>query len=334
MSRRRIKVGATQKLVGCGILAVLLLIVAWLLVQQARFNPAVTAAARAPLLQARPQAAAASGTAALLPDVPGFTPLGPPESYGPDKLSDKINGRAELYLSAGFQDLACRSFTLPAAGGAHVEVFLYDMGSPANAFAVFSRQRRAGAQALALTGHSYATPNALFFAQGRYYAEIVADRAAAAFQESLEAYAAALLAKLPAAGEAPQVAGLFPGEGLTPDSVRLNPADVFGLEGFNHVFTGEYTLAAGKATAFLARRETPGQARADAARYVKFLTDNGYQKTSTEGAPEGMTVLSLDNSFEIVLVQGSILAGVHDATSLAAARDLADRLLAALRGKP
>ena len=43
--------------------------------------------------------------------------------------------------------------------------------------------------------------NALFFTQGRYYVEIVADRASEALQKSLEAYATALLAKLPSQGE-------------------------------------------------------------------------------------------------------------------------------------
>ena len=54
---------------------------------------------------------------------------------------------------------------------------------------------------LPLTANAYATTNALFFTQGRFYVEIVADRASESLQSSLETYATALLAKLPAAGE-------------------------------------------------------------------------------------------------------------------------------------
>ena len=336
MARRRAQVGATQKLIGCCILGVLGLITVWLLVQQSRFNPAVTAAGRAPLLVARPLAAGAgaSATVAFLPEVAGFTPVSPPESYGPENLSDKIDGRAELYLSAGFKEMSCRSFNLAALGGAHVEVFLYDMGAAPNAFAVFSGQRRSGAVTLALTPQAYATPNALFFTRGRFYVEIVADRAAEGLQSQLETYAAALLAKLPAAGEALDATALFPKEGLAGESVRLNASDAFGLEGFNNVYTGEYTLTAGKATAFLARCESPEQAKAEAGRYIKFLTDNGYQKVETKGAPAELAVFSLDNSFEIVFVQGQTLAGVHDAPSREAALELAGRLGKALKGKP
>ena len=235
MARRKAKVGAAQKLTGYGILAVLGLITVGLLIQQSRFNPAVIVAMRAPELKGRPQAGSApalAATAALIPEVAGFTPLVPTQSYGPDNLSDKIDGKAELYLSAGFKEMSCRSFGLGGSGGAHVEVFLYDMGSAPNAFAVFSGQRRSGSPSIPLTANAYATANALFFTQGKFYVEIVADRASETLQKSLEAYATALLAKLPSEGEAKDQAALFPKEGLARDTVRLMRRRHLWLGGF------------------------------------------------------------------------------------------------------
>jgi hypothetical protein len=164
--------------------------------------------------------------------------------------------------------------------------------------------------------------------------EIVADRAAETLQGSLEAYAKALLGKLPAEGETRDAAALFPKEGLARETVRLCPTDTFCLEGLNNVLTGEYTLKDGKATAFLAQRDTPKQAQAEAKRYLEFLAANGYQKVQTPGAAGDLPVLALDNSFEIVWVEGRTLAGVHDATSLPAALELAAKVRAALKGKP
>ena len=337
MARRKAKVGAKERLIGYGILALLGLIAVWLLIQQSRFNPAVTVASRAPLLSGRPQAVsgqALAATAALIPEVSGFTPLTPIESFGPENLSDKIDGKAELYLNAGFKEMSCRSFSLGAAGGAHVEVFLYDMGAPPNAYAVFSGQRRPCSPSIPLTANAYATANALFFTKGRIYVEIVADRASAALPSFLEAYATTLLANLPSEGETKDEAALFPKEGLALDSVRLSATDAFGLEGFNDVLTGEYTLKGGKATAFIARRDTPEQAQAQARRYLDFLAANGYQKIKTPGPPGDIPVLGLEDSFEMVFVQGRTLAGVHDASSLAAALELAANLGTALKGKP
>ena len=335
MARKKAKVGLAQKLTGYGIIALLGLISIGLLVRQARFNPAVRLVLRAPLA-GRTQAAsgpAAAATAALLPEVPGFTPLAPGESFGPDNLSDKIDGKAELYLPAGFKEMSCRKFGLGAADKAYVEVFLYDMGSASHAFAVFSGQRRSGAASLPLTANAYATSNALFFTQGRYYVEIVADRASESLQNSLKTYATAMLAKLPAEGETKDAKALFPKDGIAPDTKRLCASDTFGLEGLNNVFTCEYSLKAGKATAFVAQRDNPEQARADAKRYLDFLAANGYKQV--EPAPSGdFQVLALDNSFEIVFVQDKTLAGVHDATSPAAAVELADKLRTTLKGKP
>ncbi len=336
MTQRHAKLSIAEKRTGYAILAVLGLIAVWLLVQQARFNPAVTLALRAPL-KGKPQAAAppAPGTTAvLLPEVPGFTPQTAVEGYGPETLSDKIDGKAELYLPAGFKEMSCRSFTLGRAGETHLEVFLYDMGTPANAYAVFSGQRRPGASGLPLTANAYATANALFFSQGRFYVEIVADRAAAGLQESLEAYGKALLAKLPAEGGASDQAAPFPKEGLAPDSVRLCAADTFGCEGLLNVLTGEYSLKNGQATAFVGQRDTPEAAQAEAQRYLDFLAANGYQKVKSTKAPADASILVLDNSFEMVFVQGRTMAGVHDATSAAAALELAGKLRTALKEKP
>jgi hypothetical protein len=335
MVRGKARVSAAQRLTGFVILGLLGLIAAGLLVQQSRFNPAVLVALNAPPPPGRTQTGAGrapAATAGLLPEVSGFAPLAPVESYGPETLSDKINGKAELYLAAGFKEMSCRSFGVSAAGPGHVEVFLYDMGSDPNAYAVFSGQRRPGSPDLPLTAHAYATPNALFFTQGRFYVEIVADREG--LQPNLSAYAAALLAKLPAAaGETRGGAALFPPQGLAGDTVRLCAADTFGCEGLNNVFTGEYTLKNGKATAFMGERDTPEQAREEARRYLDFLTANGYQ--AVEAPDRGdFQVLALDNSFEIVLVRGRTLAGVHDATSLDAALELAAQLRTALPGKP
>jgi hypothetical protein len=338
MARGKAKVSAAQKVTGYVILGVLGLITVALLIQQSRFNPAVFVALRPPQLQGRPGAVsgqAPAATAAFLPEVEGFNPLAPIESYNPDNLSDKIDGKAELYLSAGFKEMSCRSFNLGEAGGTHVDVYLYDMGSPPHAFAAFSGQRRPGSASSRLTANAYNTANALFFTHGRFYVEIVADRTAETLQRSLEGYAAALLAKLPVVeGKSQDAKALFPKEGLALDTVRLCAADAFGCEGLNNALTGEYSLKDGTATGFIAGRDTPEQAQADAKRYLDFLAANGYQKIQTSGAPADLQVLVLDNSFEIVFVEGKTMAGVHDATSTEAALELAAKLRTALKGQP
>ena len=102
----------------------------------------------------------------------GFAPMSPAESFGPDNLYDKIDGRADLYLTAGFVNLRCQRFAERADRQGWMEVYVYDMGNADNAFTVYSKQKRPGAAELAAL--AYQTSNSLYFVHGRYYVEIVA----------------------------------------------------------------------------------------------------------------------------------------------------------------
>ncbi len=330
--------GAAQKLTGYGILAVLGLITVGLLVQQSRFNPAVIVALRAPALKGRPQAAAGraqAATAALIPEVPGFTPLAPVESYNPDNLSDKIDGKAELYLSAGFKEMSCRSFGLGAGGrGACGRLSLRYGFSPKCLCRVQrptpSRfpQQSPDRQCLCHEPMPCSSPRGGF--TWRSWPTGPRRRCKSPWRLTPRRS----WPSFPPQGETKNQAALFPKEGLALDTVRLSAADTFGLEGLNNVLTGEYSLKGGKATAFMAQRDTPEQAQAEAKRYLDFLAANGYQKVQAPAPAGDIPVLVLDNSFEIVFVEGRTLAGVHDATSLAAALELAAKLRTGLKGKP
>ncbi len=336
MPRRRTRpVSLAQQATGWGILTVLGLIVVWLLFQQARLNPAVMAL-QAPQAGGRSDRtlAAGPGETGRLPQVPGFTPTGPAQSFGPETLSDKINGKAELYLAAGFRSLAVQSFTLADPPGAYLEVFLYDMGQPENAYAVFSSQRRPGAAVLTFRPHAYATANAVFFTAGQFYVEMILDRALPDPVASLQPFTGALLAGLPqdTGGEAAPPA--FPPQGLVADSVRLIAADAFGLAGFQAVYTADYTLPQGQATAFAAQRPDAAQAAADARRFREFLQANGLQVVTDPAIPADITVFSQEGFYEVVMVVDRTVAGVHEATSLAAALELAKNLRQTLTAGP
>ena len=59
----------------------------------------------------------------------GLKPLTAPETFKADTLSDKIDGKAELYLSAGFNRLFSQRFRDEKASDLWIEAFVYDMGN-------------------------------------------------------------------------------------------------------------------------------------------------------------------------------------------------------------
>jgi hypothetical protein len=105
------------------------------------------------------------------------------------------------------------------------------------------------------------------------------------------------------------------------------------MAGLENVYTAQYTLKSGEAAAFLAVRETPEAAKAQAEAYAGFLASMGFKETKPAGAPDGAKVLALDDMVQVVLAKGRVFAGVHDAANATAALELAGNLAKALEGK-
>ncbi|GFK94374.1 hypothetical protein NNJEOMEG_02218 [Fundidesulfovibrio magnetotacticus] len=335
MARTRARSNPARTRAGLAILAALALFAAWVGVRQARFNPAVVAALEHPFKpgQSARNAQTAAATARYLEDLPGFAALSPLEGYDAQTLSDRIDGKAELYLASGFSEMACRAFEAGDSARSRVEAFVYAMESPKDAFAVFSGQRRPGADALSLAENAYATPNALFFASGNHYVELVAESDSPELRPALEAMAQTLLAALPAAEPAgASEAALFPDEGLRAGTVRLAVSDALGMEGLQNVYTAEYALPSGEASAFLAVRATPEEARAQAQAYLAFLQAAGFAPAATPPGLGDARVMAFDSMVQVVMARGRVLAGVHDATGSAPALELAALLDRALTG--
>ena len=124
---------------GSIILLALLAIAGGVFLQQFNFNPAVLVARGAGQNAAARSFTASQPVADLPPELREFGPL---ETFTPDNLYDKIDGKAELYLAAGFVQMRCQRFALKASPEQWLEWFVYDMGNLPQAFSVFSTQRR------------------------------------------------------------------------------------------------------------------------------------------------------------------------------------------------
>jgi len=311
------------------VLAVLTAAAVWLALSQARFNPAVIVA------MSHPKGAASvvggttvsdTVTSGYLSGLSQFPALSPVEGYNAETLSDKIDGKAELYLASGFEEMSCRAFAAPDASQTRVMVYLYAMGSPKDAFAVFSGQRRPGSEPLSLTQNAYSTENAVFFTAGRFYAELVGGGAGPELAPALESMAEALLAALPKDKAAASEAELFPAKGLRADSVRLAVSDALGMQGLDNVYTADFDLDGKLASAFLAMRANGDDAASQAKAYADFLVANGFKRGDATGAPPGAVVFTMEGMAQVVMAQGKALAGVHDAPDVPTALALATEL--------
>jgi hypothetical protein len=323
-----------QTRIAAAVLACLLVIAAGLVWTQFRFNPAVVNFLQGEAARAKAPAAAPATAEPILTLTEGMSALTPAERFDRETLSDKIDGKAELYLSAGFIRLDCQRLALAGQPDLWVEVFIYDMGSFENAYAVFSAQRRADATMLDFAEFAYRAENALFFVHGPYYLEMIASGTDDRLRTSMDALARELIRSRPVAQATIAERDLFPKPGLVATSISLIPADAFGVADLDRVFTATYSIAGAEMTAFLSRRADPQAAAALAGAYVDFLkTYGGEVKASDEPVTGGAVVAILD-MYEVVFAEGPFLAGVHEAPDRDKAVMLAKELAAKLKEVP
>lgn len=307
-----------ERWVGFGVLLLLAVIALGVYTVQFRFNPAVGARQ---VLREPENSMGKFSLADLAPD--GIKAFSAPERFDPDTLSDKINGKAELYFSAGFRSLEAQRFSLDSDPGLWFEIFVYDMGTARNAFSVFSMQRRGDVQAGGPAVFSYATPNGRFLAHGRYYLELVGAKASDPLMAAADAMAAAFVERFGADAADVTEMTLFPEEGRVKGSRSLVASDAFGISGFNQVFTAQYKKNETGITAYVARQDSVATARRTAESIKNFYIEYGGR--SLDGPP-GVAVIDILDTIEVVLYQGRYVIGVHEAPDRQIALDLAGQI--------
>lgn len=257
----------------------------------------------------------------------GLEPLSQPSLWLAANLADKINGKAELYLAAGFVSMHSARFALPGRPELFFEVQLFTHNSEQNAFAVFSQQRRSQARALDFMEHGYTTANALYAQQGPYYLEISGVSADKQLQTGLTAWAQTWFNKQ--AGNSLSPGELFAKDNLLPDSVMLLAKDAFGLAGFDNVWLAAYSLGDESCLLFV----KPLGSQAEAEQQLQALREFwAMQGAFSLPVRDNATVLELEGMYLLFTIEGNYLLGVHEALALDDALTLLAKLKQHLAG--
>ena len=261
-----------------------------------------------------------------------LTPLSPPEIFNPLNLSHKINGKAELYISAGFKRLETQRFRAHEVPKEWMEVFIYDMGSGENAFAVFSVQQRDDAQPAGFGQYSYKTQNALFWVHGPYYVEIIASSPSENHSAAMANFAKTFIHNIRVQTSSIKEEALFPHSGLDQKSISLISDDAFGFADLDRVFIAGYKIETAELTAFISRRKTPSEAMQLASAYQEFLLNYGGHILESRLPIMHAKIVTILDTYEVIFSHGPYFAGVREATDKDQAIHLAHMLKKKLEG--
>ncbi len=335
-SSRRLP-SARESAAAAAVCVVLGVTLAWLVHAQSRFSPAVSIAFHEAKAQAAAEPAHMKAQDLVSPLPAALRPMSAAEAFTPATLSDKIDGKAEVYLSAGVVGLRCQRTALASSPSTWIEMFVFDMGTPSNAYSVYSSQRRSDVTDIQLADYAYRAGNEIAFVHGPFYVEVIATDDAPPTIDAAASLAKAYVGATPVVAHADVSTdeALFPREGLVAGSVTLLSSDVFGFDGLGNVYVAHFSDGKDELTLFLARRASAGDA-AEAAAALRgfFINDCGGKEVARPPMPAGSVVIDGGGSFDGVFSTGAYLAGVHQAPSRQSAERWLQRLGETLTRRP
>jgi hypothetical protein len=327
MIRANKSISSRQTFSSLAILTMLIIIAAGVMIAQYRYNPALLQ--KDSLLSTTDKISRSSPPSSdksFLPLPQDLVPFTASEIFEAPNLSDKINGKAELYLSAGFARLVSQRFKDESASDLWIEAFVYDMTNSQNAFSVFSAQRREDGIPLDLTQHSYQTSNALFFVHGSYYVEIIASEASERVVSPMKQLAERFIRNTGSKTAVINEMELFPQQDLVANSIALISSDAFGYEDLDKVYTAEYELDGAGLMAYLSHRQTGHDAEKLATSYRNFLVNFGGQAIETQLPIKDAQLVEILDTYEIIFFYGAYMAGVREAATIDQAKKMVLRL--------
>ncbi len=262
-------------------------------------------------------------------EVGGWTAAGSDRTYDRETLFDYMNGGAEIYLAFDFRGVLTRRYHAEDAGDPaltdEIVLDIYDMGSSAEAFGVFScdvEDEPAGIGQGSEYGYGL-----LRFWQGRFFVSILTsgslETAEAAILELGRTVADVLgptgpepelLALLPSVGRLDNRTGYFHGNVTLNVRFFIASDNILGLDRDTDCAIAEYERGeTGKVTLLIVRYPDPDRA---AAAESTFRTI--YLSAAGESGEEQMD----DGGWTRVMREETVLALVFDAPTVEIAREL------------
>jgi hypothetical protein len=243
-----------------------------------------------------------------------------------DNLYERINGRAELYLAYDVVSLTTAAFEDKTDIGRFVELSVFDMGNPTNAFGIFSVERFQGDPPLDLGRMGYRSDSNAYIWKGKYYITIVVSDSTEEFKQLSLDLAKKVTAALIDSGERVWGLSALPQEHLITDSVQYFKVDALGLDFMQNTYTAEYLKGETTIKAFLSQQPSPDDALDLVERYGEYSKEygQGFKRMIKNGVE--FVLCDMGGTFDVIFRKGRIVSGVmsvnHKVRAIEVAYDL------------
>ncbi len=210
-----------------------------------------------------------SSSAMPVPEAKGWELAEEPQTFRPESLFEYIDGAAESYLGYDFKEL--RVFQFKGLDKAELTVEVYDMGTPRNAFGIFSAERSPESRVVGIGLVGYQEEGALNFMTGPYYIKLICYGAGGAASAALESFARSVEAKAGDRGSLPPLLRAFPAEGLIERSEKFILKNFLGYNFLHDGFVANYSASGLEFDCFFIEGRNDEEAESMMKRYLASL---------------------------------------------------------------
>ena len=250
--------------------------------------------------------------------------------FTPENLYEQIDGRAEFFLAYNVVSLTFADFENTGDTRRSIDVSIYDMGTPTNAFGVFSGERSGGEASAGLGRAAYRSGANVYAWKGRYYVQVIALSVGEELERPAMDLARKAIDMLRDSGEPVWGLTALPEKDRAPDSVRYFQVDALGLEFMRNTYTAQYRKGDAVINAFLSRQDSAESAKATVARYAEYAAKYGKGSEGLTVKSKAFLVCDMGGGFDVVFQKERLAGGVtavkDRAKAIEAAADFCSQL--------
>jgi hypothetical protein len=249
----------------------------------------------------------------LFPVMEGWNPRGAPASFTPSNLYEFNDGEAEIYLLYGFKQVRICDYVNAQDAKRRLSAEIYKMGSPLEAFGIYSAYRGKRGKTVAVGAEGYQSSTQLLFYKGLIFGKLTTSDPREDAAKALLDCATKIAAVLPGDGAKPQELELLKTDVTVPGTEQYLMNEPLDLPCFKRVLLAEATLPSQAAPArlILVMTESSDDADRAAKAFEEYIKSAGGTAAWQAGASRPTLEANSDKLKHILLRRsGNRLAGI------------------------
>lgn len=257
----------------------------------------------------------------------GWSWQGKPKHYNPENLYNYIDGEAELYHAYGFQECATLTYFWGNPEDTSFVVDIYDMGTPINAFGLYSIYRHPGYQYEAIGVEAVVSSFGIKYYQGPYVVELKAGDSSEKTQQAMNTVAKKLSERIPNPADPPDLIRLLPVESQVDKTLKYTAKEMLNQAFLPAGLEATYRIGDEEVMGFVVLFDDAEDAGAGFADLKLFYEKSGDTFVRTPQIGEGeFLVKTKYHGYVMVSLKDRYLAGIQDLLSPDTGMDLLTRI--------